>query len=135
MNSTSEVCIELSAYPKILYTRDMRRGTPSALAGWGGFETRCVQTQPASTVDSVLRLITVQNLLCWLACFVHNGPSSPKFQYPCRVSTLCLTSLRAYPNPPPTPPPWSTVHMYSFSIYSNPPTLHPTSTTSTIRSS
>ncbi len=26
--------------------------------------------------------VAVQNLLCWLACYVHNGPPSPKFQIP-----------------------------------------------------
>ncbi len=36
--------------------------------------------QEASTVDSVLRSDAVQNILCWLACSVHNGPHSPKFQ-------------------------------------------------------
>ncbi len=41
---------------------------------------RCVHNKPANTVDSVLHLIAVQNLLCWLACFVLNGPPSPKFQ-------------------------------------------------------
>jgi hypothetical protein len=33
-----------------------------------------------STVDSVLRSDAVQNILCWLACSVHNGPPSPMFQ-------------------------------------------------------
>ncbi len=41
----------------------------------------CVQSRPASTVHSVLRLIAVQNVPCWLACFVHNGPPSIKYQY------------------------------------------------------
>jgi hypothetical protein len=36
--------------------------------------------QAARTVDSVLRSDAVQILLCWLACFVHNRPPSPKFQ-------------------------------------------------------
>ncbi len=40
----------------------------------------CLQSRPASTVDSVLQSDAVQNLLCWLACFGHNGPPSPKFQ-------------------------------------------------------
>jgi hypothetical protein len=25
-------------------------------------------------------LIAVQNILCWLACFIHNGQPLPKFQ-------------------------------------------------------
>ena len=58
---------------------------------------RCVQSQPACTVYSVLRLIAVQNILCWLACFVHNGPPSPKFQYSRKISTLSLTSLWGQP--------------------------------------
>jgi hypothetical protein len=36
--------------------------------------------QPAQYVGSVLRSVAVQNLLRWLACFVHNRPPSPKFQ-------------------------------------------------------
>ncbi len=36
--------------------------------------------QAARIVDSVLRLDAVQNLLCWLACFIHNRPPSPNFQ-------------------------------------------------------
>ncbi len=36
--------------------------------------------QAASTVYSVLWSNAVQNILCWLACSVHNGPPSPKFQ-------------------------------------------------------
>jgi hypothetical protein len=41
---------------------------------------RCVHSRPASAVDTVLRSVAVQNLLGWLACSVHNGPPSPKFQ-------------------------------------------------------
>jgi hypothetical protein len=41
---------------------------------------RCVQSRPASAVDSILRSVAVQNLLRLLACFVHNRPPSPKFQ-------------------------------------------------------
>ncbi len=33
--------------------------------------------QAASTVYSVLRPDAVQNILCWPACSVHNGPPSP----------------------------------------------------------
>ncbi len=41
----------------------------------------CVHIRPpASTVYSVLRSVAVQNILCWLACCVHNRPPSPKFQ-------------------------------------------------------
>ncbi len=40
----------------------------------------CVHSRLASTVDSVLRSDAVQNKLCWLAWYVHNGPPSPKFQ-------------------------------------------------------
>jgi hypothetical protein len=54
---------------------------------------RCVQSRPASIVFSVLRLIAVQNILCWLACFVHNGPPSLKFQYSLSISSLGLSSL------------------------------------------
>jgi hypothetical protein len=36
--------------------------------------------QAASTVYSVLRSDAVQNILCWLACSVHDGPPSPQFQ-------------------------------------------------------
>ncbi len=48
---------------------DRRPCSPSALAGWRGFETQvkavhCVQSRLASTVYSVLRLITVHNILC-----------------------------------------------------------------------
>jgi hypothetical protein len=43
---------------------------------------RCVHSKPASTVDSVLRSDAIQNLLCWLACSVLNGPPPPKFQIP-----------------------------------------------------
>jgi hypothetical protein len=43
---------------------------------------RWVQSRPASTVDSVLRSVAVQNLLRWPACYVHNRPPSPKFQIP-----------------------------------------------------
>ncbi len=43
---------------------------------------RCVHSRPASKVDSVLRSDAVQNILCWLACSVHNGPPSPRFQIP-----------------------------------------------------
>jgi hypothetical protein len=53
----------------------------------------CVHSRPASTVDSVLRLIAVQNLLCWLACYAHNGPLSLKYQYSLGISSLCLSSL------------------------------------------
>jgi hypothetical protein len=53
--------------------------------------------QAASTVDSV----AVQNILCWLACSVHNGPPSPKFQIlpsqlrqtADRAAGLCIKSL------------------------------------------
>jgi hypothetical protein len=38
------------------------------------------QASQHSTVHSVLRSVAVQNVLCWLACFVHNVPPSPKFQ-------------------------------------------------------
>jgi hypothetical protein len=31
-------------------------------------------------VDSVQQSVAVQTLMCWLDCFVHNGPLSPKFQ-------------------------------------------------------
>ncbi len=48
---------------------------------------------PASTVDSVLRLITVQNLLFWLACYVLNGPPSFKYQYSLGISSFGLSSL------------------------------------------
>jgi hypothetical protein len=34
--------------------------------------------QVARTVNSVLRSDAVQNILCWLASFVHNGPPSPR---------------------------------------------------------
>jgi hypothetical protein len=37
---------------------------------------RCVQSRPASTVDSVQRSVIVQKL----ACFLDDGPPSPKFQ-------------------------------------------------------
>ncbi len=36
--------------------------------------------QAASTVNPVLQSDPVQNIRCWLACSVHNGPPSPKFQ-------------------------------------------------------
>ncbi len=49
--------------------------------------------QAASPVYSVLRSAKVQNILCWLACFVHNGPPSPKFQI--LPSQLRLTADRA----------------------------------------
>ncbi len=41
---------------------------------------RWVHCRPASTEDSVLGSDAVQNLLCWLACYVLSGPPSPKFQ-------------------------------------------------------
>ncbi len=46
------------------------------------------------TLCSVLRSVAVQNLLCWLACFVlYNRPPSPKFQiFP---SQLSQTAVRA----------------------------------------
>jgi hypothetical protein len=63
--------------PKDPLQVDRRPCPPSAWAGWEEFETwvkvvRCVHSRPASTVYSVLR----QNLLCWLDCYVHNGPPS-----------------------------------------------------------
>jgi hypothetical protein len=59
--------------------------------------------QTASTIDSVQRSVAVQNILCWLACFVHNGPPSPKFQIlpsqlrqtADRAAGLCIKSLRS----------------------------------------
>ncbi len=62
---------------------------------------RPVQSWPASTVYYVLRSVAVQNILCWLACFVHNGPPSPKFQIlpsqlrqrADRAAGLCIKSL------------------------------------------
>jgi hypothetical protein len=54
---------------------------------------RCVHSRPASPVYSELHLIAVQNLLCWLACYVHNGPPSLKFQYSLGISSLGLSSL------------------------------------------
>jgi hypothetical protein len=42
----------------------------------------CVHSRPASTEDSVLRSAAILNILCWLACYVLNGPPSPKFQIP-----------------------------------------------------
>jgi hypothetical protein len=39
----------------------------------------CTERQPAQYIlhwDSD----AVQNILCWLVCYVHNGPPSPKFQ-------------------------------------------------------
>ncbi len=36
--------------------------------------------QTASTVYYEVWSVAVQNLLCWLACSVHNGPPSPKFK-------------------------------------------------------
>ncbi len=80
-----------------------------------------VYTQPACIVDSVLRSDAVQNLLCWLACFVHNGPPSPKFQiFPSqlrqtadRAASLSIKSLGAdtrsessYQPPHPPHPAW-----------------------------
>jgi hypothetical protein len=55
----------------------------------------CVHNRPASTVESVLRSVALQDIhvLCRLACFVHNRPPSPKFQiFP---SQLRLTADRA----------------------------------------
>ncbi len=59
---------------------------------------RCVQSRPASTVDSVLHLIAVQNLqyCAGHACFVHNGPPSVKYQYSLSISSLGLSSLWLY---------------------------------------
>jgi hypothetical protein len=52
----------------------------------------------SGTVYSVLRLIAVQNILCWLACSVHNGPPSLKYQYSLSISSLGLSSLCLYPS-------------------------------------
>ncbi len=58
-----------------------------------GEGVRCVQSRPASAVDSALQLIAVQNLLRWLACYKHNEPPSLKYQYSLSISSLGLTSL------------------------------------------
>ncbi len=69
----------------------------------------CVQSRPActvySTVYSVLRSVALHNILCRLACFVHNWPHSPKFQIiPSQLSQttdrsagLCIQSLGLSP--------------------------------------
>jgi hypothetical protein len=44
------------------------------------------------------RLIAVQNLLRWLACFVHNRPPSLKYPYSLNTSSLGLSSLWYYCN-------------------------------------
>jgi hypothetical protein len=54
-----------------------------------------------SILYSVLRSVAIQNLLCWLSCFVYSGPPSPKFQIlpsqlrqPAdRAAGLCIKSL------------------------------------------
>jgi hypothetical protein len=43
-----------------------------------------VHSRPACTVYSTVFctvIRSVQNILCWLACSVHNRPPSPKFQF------------------------------------------------------
>ncbi len=57
--------------------------------------------QAASIVYSVIRSDAVQNILCWLTCYVHKRPPSPKFQIlpsqlrqtEDRAPGLCLKSL------------------------------------------
>ncbi len=59
--------------------RDLERKCRENIDSWVKV-VHCVHSRPASTVDSALWSDAVQNKLCWLACYVHNRPPSPKFQ-------------------------------------------------------
>jgi hypothetical protein len=112
--------------------RDLERKCQENIDIWVKV-VRCVQSRPASAVDSVLRSDAVQNKLCWLACSVHKGPPSPKFQIPpsqlrqradraagrsvkglwC-VQQLLYLALDVRTPPPPTP--ISTLHTASLYV-------------------
>jgi hypothetical protein len=84
--------------------------------------------QAARTVDSVLQFDAVQNLLCWLACFVHKGPPLPKFQiFPSqlrqtadRAASLSIKSLwdRQSSNSGPPPEVEFTFPFFTLDFYS-----------------
>ncbi len=81
----SLLCCSIIIFFKAILTtrekRDLDRKCRENIDIWVKV-VRWVNSRPASTENSVLRSGAVQNLLCWLARYVHNGPPSPKFQIP-----------------------------------------------------